>query len=115
MGIRVADPWGVSMHQIINDPPSGKTVRVPAGSGLELRFRRTMSRNRWQVAQAPPHLVPLAEPGVVPTQATAEEKEWALRFLVFQGSGEVQPLHLELTRDELADPVEVRTLRVVVT
>lgn len=103
------------MHHIINDPPSGKTLRVAAGSGLELRFRRTMSRNRWQVAQLPPHLVPLAEPGEVPTQATAEEKEWALRFLVFQGSGEPEPLALEYTREDLDAPAEVRTLRVVVT
>lgn len=103
------------MHHIVSDPPSGKTVRVPAGSGLELRFRRTMSRNRWRVAELPGHLVPLVPPGEVPTQATAEESSWALRFLVFQGDAAAAPLRLELTRDDLDTPAEVRRLNVVVT
>lgn len=103
------------MHHVVTDPPSGKTVRVPAGSGLELRFRRTMSRNRWHVADLPGNLVPLVEPGEVPNQATAEESTWALRFLVFQSQGEPGPLRLELTRDDLDTPAEVRKLKVVVT
>ena len=103
------------MFHVVTDPPSGKTLRVPAGAGLELRFRRGMSPNRWQIAQAPGHLVPLAAPGEVPTQATAEESQWALRFLVFQGSGRPETLNLELTRDDLDTPAEVRRLRLVVT
>ncbi|MFN8195961.1 MAG: hypothetical protein U0R80_16995 [Nocardioidaceae bacterium] len=103
------------MHHVLTDPPSGKTVRVPAGSGLELRFRRTMSRNRWQVADLPGNLVPLVEPGEVPTQATAEESTWALRFLVFANDGGKTPLRLELTREDLDQPAEVRKLNVVVT
>ena len=103
------------MVHVITDPPSGKTLRLPAGTPLELRFRRTMSRNRWRVARAPGHLMPLAEPGELPTQATAQEGQWALRFLVFRGSGRPEPVTLELTRDELDTPVEVRHLRLVVT
>jgi hypothetical protein len=104
------------MVHVVTDPPSGKVLRVPAGTALELRFRRGMSRNRWRVAEAPGHLLPLAEPGSVPTQATAEDKEWALRFLVFRGPGpRPEPLRLELTRDDLDTPAEVRRLRVLVT
>jgi hypothetical protein len=103
------------MLKVVTDPPTGKTVRVPAGAGLELRFRRGMSRNRWRVARAPAHLVPLVPPGEVPTQATAEDNQWALRFLAFQGSGRPESLCLELTRDDLDEPAEVRRLRVVVT
>ncbi len=104
------------MLKVITDPTTGQTVRVPAGAGLELRFRRGMSRNRWRIAEAPANLLPLAGPGEVPTQATAEESQWALRFLAFKGSaGQAEPLCLELTREDLTEPAEVRRLRVVVT
>ncbi len=104
------------MLKVVTDPSTGQTLRVPAGAGLELRFRRGMSRNRWRVANAPANLVPLAAPGEVPTQATAEESQWALRFLAFKGSDDQpEPLCLELTRDDLPEPAEVRRLRVVVT
>ncbi len=103
------------MLHVVNDPPSGKTVRVPAGAKLELRFRRGMSRNRWRIAEAPGHLLPLAGPDEVALQASPGESTWALRFLVFQGSGRPEPIRLELTRDELEAPADVRRLRLVVT
>ena len=104
------------MLKVINDPSTGQTVRVPAGAGLELRFRRGMSRNRWRIAESPSNLLPLVSPGDVPSQATAEESQWALRFLAFKGDADhAEPLCLELTRDDLTEPAEVRRLRVVVT
>jgi hypothetical protein len=76
-----------------------------------------MSRNRWRIAERPGHLLPLAAPGEVPTQATAEDKEWALRFLAFRDTdtNRPQPLRLELTRDDLDTPADVRRLKVLVT
>ena len=76
-----------------------------------------MSRNRWRIAERPGHLLPLAAPDEVPAQATAEDKEWALRFLVFRDTAgyRPQPLHLELTRDDLDTPADVRRLKVLVT
>ncbi len=105
------------MVTVVTDPPSGKVLRVRPGTRLELRFRRGMSRNRWRVAEHPGHLLPLVEPGEVPTQATADDKEWALRFLVFRDaeSSRPRPLRLELTRDDLATPADVRRLKLLVT
>ncbi len=102
------------MLKVVTDPPSGKVLRLRAGSGLELRFRRGMSRNRWQVAELPGHLVPLCHPDN-PDATTTEDNSWALRFLVFRGDERPAPLRLELTRDDLSAPAEVRQLRVLVT
>ncbi|MEZ5096098.1 MAG: hypothetical protein R2731_08185 [Nocardioides sp.] len=101
---------------VLLDPPTGKLVRLRAGGTLELRFRRGMSRNRWQVVERPGHLVPLTRPGDPDSHASSEDGGWALRFLVFHGGeGRPVPLRLELTRDGLDRPVDVRRLRVVVT
>jgi|EndMetStandDraft_8_1072994.scaffolds.fasta_scaffold01322_10 hypothetical protein len=88
---------------VVDEPAAGQVVELPAGSRLELRFRRRLKGGGWQVSDRPGHLVPLV----------AEGHE--ITFLVFSGpaTGEEEPLRLVRRRDPQAGPCEVRELRVV--
>ena len=73
-----------TQHRILRDPKPGQVVRLPAGSRLEVRFRRRgLGLSRWQVEDRPAHLVPLVE------------GDHGFSFLVFQGQDDrPQPLRL---------------------
>jgi hypothetical protein len=86
---------------VVEDPAAGQVVELPAGSRLELRFRRRLKGGGWQVSDRPGHLVPLASDG------------HELTFLVFSGDVAAEPLRLVRHREAQADPCEVRELRVV--
>ena len=68
---------------VISDPRPGTIVELTPGSQLAVRFRRGLGASRWQVAELPRYLVPLA-------QAHHE-----FQFLVFGNAEETVPLRLE--------------------
>ena len=91
-------------HRILRDPKPGEVVRVPAGSRLEVRFRRRgLGLSRWQVEDRPAHLLPLAE------------GDHGFHFLVFRGD-QAGPHPLRLVRKRVDRPGsgEVRDLVVLV-
>ena len=91
-------------HRILRDPKPGQVVRLPAGSRLEVRFRRRgLGLSRWQVEDRPAHLVPLVE------------GDHGFHFLVFQGQDDrPQPLRLVRSRVDRPGSGEVRDLLVSV-
>ena len=91
-------------YRILRDPKPGQVVRLPAGSRLEVRFRRRgLGLSRWQVEDRPAHLVPLAE------------GDHGFQFLVFQGQDDrPQPLRLVRSRVDRPGSGEVRDLLVSV-
>lgn len=92
-------------HRILRDPKPGEVVRVPAGTRLEVRFRRRgLGLSRWQVEDRPAHLFPLAE------------GDHGFDFLVFRGdeAGRPHPLRLVRRRVDRPGPGEVRDLVVLV-
>jgi hypothetical protein len=91
-------------HRILRDPKPGEVVRVPAGSRLEVRFRRRgLGLSRWQVEYRPAHLVPL------------QEGDHGFHFLVFRGDHEgPHPLRLVRSRVDRPGSGEVRDLVVLV-
>ncbi|WP_028637860.1 hypothetical protein [Nocardioides sp. URHA0032] len=91
-------------HRILRDPKPGEIVRLPAGSRLEVRFRRRgLGLSRWQVEDRPAHLVPL------------DVGDHGFHFLVFHGEGEgPQPLRLVRSRVDRPGSGEVRHLLVLV-
>ena len=93
-----------TQHRILRDPKPGQLVRLPAGSRLEVRFRRRgLGLSRWQVEDRPAHLVPLAE------------GDHGFAFLVFQGRDDrPQPLRLVRSRVDRPGSGEVRDLLVAV-
>jgi hypothetical protein len=93
-----------TQYRILRDPKPGQLVRLPAGSRLEVRFRRRgLGLSRWQIEDRPAHLVPL------------EEGDHGFHFLVFAGQDE-QPQALRLLRSRVDRPgsAEVRDLIVLV-
>jgi hypothetical protein len=93
-----------STHRILRDPKPGEVVRVPAGSRLELRFRRRgLGLSRWQVEHRPAHLLPL------------EVGDHDFHFLVFRGDSDApQPLRLVRRRVDRPGSGEIRDLVVLV-
>lgn len=91
-------------YRILRDPKPGQVVRLPAGSRLEVRFRRRgLGLSRWQVEDRPAHLVPLVE------------GDHGFHFLVFQGQDDrPQPLRLVRSRVDRPGSGEVRDLLVSV-
>jgi hypothetical protein len=90
-------------HHVLRDPRPGEVVRLPAGTQLEVRFRRRgLGLSRWQLADRPGHLVPL------------EEGDHAFRFLVFTGPDRAHRLRLVRSRVDRSEPPEVRDLTVLV-
>ena len=94
----------ITQHRILRDPKPGQLVRLPAGSRLEVRFRRRgLGLSRWQVEDHPAHLVPLAV------------GDHGFHFLVFQGQDDrPQPLRLVRSRVDRPGSGEVRDLLVAV-
>ena len=68
---------------VISDPRPGTIVELRPGSQLAVRFRRGLGASRWQIANLPRYLVPLA-------QANHE-----FQFLVFGCPDQTVPLRLE--------------------
>ena len=68
---------------VVSDPRPGTVVELTPGSQLAVRFRRGLGASRWQIAELPRYLVPLA-------QANHE-----FQFLVFGSPEETAPLRLE--------------------
>lgn len=93
-----------STHRILRDPKPGEVVRVPAGSRLELKFRRRgLGLSRWQVEDRPAHLLPL------------EVGDHDFSFLVFRGESDApQPLRLVRRRVDRPGSGEIRDLVVLV-
>ena len=88
-------------RHVVEDPRAGDVLRVPAGSRLHVRFRRTLSS--WRVEERPGHLVAL------------EEGAHGFEFLVF-GTPDpaARPLRLVRERADRTGPGEVRDLIVMV-
>ncbi|HEU5036127.1 MAG TPA: hypothetical protein VFT70_03925 [Nocardioides sp.] len=93
-----------TQHRILRDPRPGEVVRLPAGSRLEVRFRRRgLGLSRWQVEDRPAHLVPLSV------------DDHGFDFLVFQGEDDrPRPLRLVRRRVDRPGSSEVRDLLVQV-
>lgn len=91
-------------HRILRDPKPGEVVQVPAGSRLEVRFRRRgLGLSRWQVEDRPAHLLPL------------EVGSHDFHFLVFHGDrAGTHPLRLVRSRVDRPGSSEVRDLVVLV-
>ena len=97
----------ISRH-VLEDPVTGQVVDAGIGSCVRVSFRRGIGDSRWQVAQRPPHLVPI------------EENGHDFSFLVFEPSGADQgpadrTLRLERRRTGRPDSPEVRFLTVTVS
>ena len=89
-------------RRTVQDPRAGDVLNVPAGTRLEVRFRRTLSS--WHVEDRPGHLVPL--------QATGYDFE----FLVFgTPQAAARPLRLVRQRAGRQEPGEVREVMVLVS
>ncbi len=94
---------GSTRHHVLRDPKAGEVVRLPAGTHLEVRFRRRgLGLSRWQVEDRPGHLLPL------------EEGDHAFQFLVFSDTDRSRPLRLVRSRLDRSGPSEVRDLTVLV-
>lgn len=97
--------WGMTppLH-VLRDPRPGELVRVPAGSRLEVRFRRRgLGLSRWQVEDRPGHLLPL------------RSDDHGFCFLVFRsGTGGPAPLRLVRRRVDRVESPEFRDLLVQV-
>ncbi len=92
-----------SEHYVMSDPQSGAVVQLPAGTRLELTFRRRgLGLSSWQVEERPGHLVPL------------EQGDHGFQFLVFSGQDSRRPLRLVRSRPDRPDRTEVRDLTVLV-
>ena len=89
-------------RRIFTDPRPGDVLSVPAGTRMQVRFRRTLSC--WRVEDRPGHLVPL------------EEGSHGFEFLVF-GTPDAtgRPLRLVRQRADRTGPGEVREVIVLVT
>lgn len=89
-------------RRVVEDPRPGDVLRVPAGSRLHVRFRRSLSS--WRVEDRPGHLV------------TLEEGDHGFEFLVFGTPDEsARPLRLVRLRADRSGPGEVRDVTVLVT
>jgi len=86
---------------VISDPRPGTIVELTPGSQLAVRFRPGLGASRWQIAELPGYLVPLA-------QATHE-----FQFLVFGCPEQAAPLRLERRHPEREPVREVCELLVV--
>jgi hypothetical protein len=94
---------GSTRHHVLRDPKPGAIVRLPAGTHLEVRFRRRgLGLSRWQVEDRPGHLLSL------------EEGDHAFQFLVFSGPDWSRPLRLVRSRLDRSGPSETRDLTVLV-
>jgi hypothetical protein len=97
-----------TVHHVLSDPKSGDVVQLPAGTHLQLTFRRRgLGSNEWRVAERPAHLMPLREVGA------------DLQFLVFSSAlcsagGVERPLRLVRRRTDRPDTTEVRDVTVLV-
>jgi hypothetical protein len=93
-----------SLHHLVCDPEPGEVVHLPAGTHLEVKFRRGLGPSRWQIEDRPGHLVPL------------QEADHGFRFLVFSASETSHhPLRLVRSRPDRPGPGEVRDLTVLVS
>ena len=88
---------------LVTEPASGQVVELPAGSHLEVSFRRRGLTSSWHVEQLPGHLLPLA--------AGANE----FQFFVFDAPVQPEPTRLRLVRScpGRDEPNEVRELTVL--
>src|SRR4051794_20658331 len=86
---------------VISDPRPGTIVELTAGSQLAVRFRPGIGPSRWQIAELPGHLVPLAQAG------------HEFQFLVFGCPDGTEPLRLERRHPERELVREVCELLVV--
>jgi len=97
-----------TVHHVLSDPKSGDVVRLPAGSHLQLRFRRRgLGSTEWRVADRPAHLLPLREVG--------DDLQFLVFSRAFSNDGGVErPLRLVRCRTDRPDPTEVRDVTVLV-
>jgi hypothetical protein len=68
---------------VLSEPRPGTVVELTAGSQLAVRFRPSLGPSRWQIAELPGYLVPLAQSG------------HEFQFLVFGCPEATVPLRLE--------------------
>ena len=88
-------------YVVINDPRPGMIVELGRGSQLGIRFRRHLGPSRWQIADLPGHLVPLAVGA------------HTFQFLVFGAVDSSRPLRLERRHPERPFVHEVCELLVI--
>jgi hypothetical protein len=86
---------------VISEPRPGTIVELTPGSQLAVRFRPGLGASRWQIAELPGYLVPLAQAG------------HEFQFLVFGCPGGTEPLRLERRHPERDLVREVCELLVV--
>jgi len=86
---------------VLSDPRPGTIVELTPGSQLAVRFRPGLGSSRWQIAELPGYLLPLAQAG------------HEFQFLVFGCPDGAEPLRLERWHPERELVHEVCELRVV--
>ena len=106
MSVTMTNPGGLvgaadDRIVVIRDPHPGTIVELTPGSQLAVTFRRGLGPSRWQIAELPGYLVPLAQAG------------HEFQFLVFGCPDGTVPLRLERRHPEQEIVREVCELLVV--